>query len=160
MHFEMPVPFTRSNRFDFAQVLSSGWVSVGNESNYSPFFHEKIWSIWQYLTVKETRVNIVKTCQIMWRSLCLSCFRAICLATLKLPVAREGYRELYDHILLSGGRRFVVTSVDPESQAELRLAQAAVVFYLDDLEEVSETLVGCWEVYHCTAGCGFTCGFV
>ena len=43
----------------------------------------------------------------------------------------------------------MVTSVDPESQAELRLAQAAVVFYLDDLEEVSETLVGWLEVYHC-----------
>lgn len=94
----------------------------------------------------------------MSRSLCLSCFRPICLATLKPPVA-EGYRELYDHILLSGGRRFVVTSVDPESQAELRLAQAAVVFYLDDLEEVSETLVGCWR-YIIAAGCGFTCRFV
>eukprot|EP00434_Breviolum_minutum_P025891 symbB.v1.2.022892.t1/scaffold2015.1/size92276/5 len=56
----------------------------------------------------------------------------------KLNIFEPRYRELYDHILLSGGRRFVVTSVDPESQAELRLAQAAVVFYLDDLEEVSE----------------------
>ena len=51
----------------------------------------------------------------------------------------------------------MVTSVDPESQGELRLAQAAVVFYLDDLEEVSETLVGCGRLFHC---CDFTCRFV
>lgn len=93
MHFEMPVPFTRSNRFDFAQVLSSGWVSVGNKSNYSPFFHET-----EYLTVKGTRVNIVKACQIMSRSLCLSCFRAICLANLE-TASRSGRlpRALWSH---------------------------------------------------------------
>ena len=51
----------------------------------------------------------------------------------------RGYRALYNDILLTGTRRFVVTAVDPESQAQLRLAQAGVVFYLDDLKEVSET---------------------
>ena len=32
-----------------------------------------------------------------------------------------------------------MTSVDPRSPADLRLATAGVVFYLDDLQEVSET---------------------
>lgn len=56
----------------------------------------------------------------------------------KLNIFEPRYRELYDHILLSGSRRFVVTSVDPRSPADLRLATAGVVFYLDDLQEVSE----------------------
>jgi len=56
----------------------------------------------------------------------------------KLNIFEPRYRELYDHILLSGSRRFVVTSVDPQSPDDLRLAQAGVVFYLDDLQEVSE----------------------
>eukprot|EP00435_Cladocopium_sp_Y103_P033644 s2078_g8.t1 len=53
----------------------------------------------------------------------------------KLNIFEPRYRELYDHILLSGSRRFVVTSVDPRSPADLRLATAGVVFYLDDLQE-------------------------
>ena len=40
--------------------------------------------------------------------------------------------------LLSGSRRFVVTSVDPNSQQQLRLASCGVVFYLEELQEVSE----------------------
>lgn len=56
----------------------------------------------------------------------------------RLNIFEPRYRALYNDILLSGSRRFVVTSADPESQAEVRLAQAGVVFYLDDLKEVSE----------------------
>ncbi|CAJ1436568.1 unnamed protein product [Effrenium voratum] len=53
-------------------------------------------------------------------------------------VIGQGYRALYDHILLSGSRRFVVTSADPFSEAEVRFAEVGVIFYLDDLQEVSE----------------------
>ena len=42
---------------------------------------------------------------------------------------------MYNDILFSGARRFAVCSVDPETG---RLAEVAVVFYLDELKEVSE----------------------
>ncbi|CAJ1386169.1 unnamed protein product [Effrenium voratum] len=56
----------------------------------------------------------------------------------KLNIFEPRYRALYDHILLSGSRRFVVTSADPFSEAEVRFAEVGVIFYLDDLQEVSE----------------------
>jgi len=55
-----------------------------------------------------------------------------------LQIFEPRYRELYDKILFSGSRRFVVTPVDPRSESSLRLAEVGVVFYLDDLKEVSE----------------------
>ena len=55
-----------------------------------------------------------------------------------LQIFEPRYRRLYDDILLSGSRRFVVTSVDPRSEADLRLAEVGVVFYLDDLKDLSE----------------------
>ena len=42
---------------------------------------------------------------------------------------------MYNDILFSGARRFMVTNVEPESG---RLAQVGVVFYLEELKEVSE----------------------
>ncbi|CAE7171793.1 unnamed protein product [Symbiodinium pilosum] len=55
-----------------------------------------------------------------------------------LQIFEPRYRQLYDNILLSGSRRFVVTPVDPRSEDSLRLAQVGVVFYLDDLKDLSE----------------------
>ncbi|CAE8608553.1 unnamed protein product, partial [Polarella glacialis] len=52
-----------------------------------------------------------------------------------LNIFEPRYRELYDKILFSGSRRFVVAVVDPETE---RFAETGVVFYLDDLKEVSE----------------------
>ena len=56
----------------------------------------------------------------------------------RLNIFEPRYRALYNDILLSGSRRFVVTSVDPNSQEHLRLATCGVVFYLEELQEVSE----------------------
>lgn len=42
---------------------------------------------------------------------------------------------MYNDILFNGSRRFAVTSVDPETG---KLAEVGVIFYLDDLKEVSE----------------------
>lgn len=55
-----------------------------------------------------------------------------------LQIFEPRYRQLYDNILLSGSRRFVVTPVDPRSEDSLRLAEVGVVFYLDDLKDLSE----------------------
>lgn len=52
-----------------------------------------------------------------------------------LTIFEPRYRELYNDILFSGSRRFVVTDVD---QMTGRFAEVGVVFYLDDLQEVSE----------------------
>ena len=52
-----------------------------------------------------------------------------------LNIFEPRYRAMYNDILFSGARRFAVCNVDPETG---RLAEAAVVFYLDELKEVSE----------------------
>eukprot|EP00930_Biecheleria_cincta_P069879 TRINITY_DN57559_c0_g1_i1.p1 TRINITY_DN57559_c0_g1~~TRINITY_DN57559_c0_g1_i1.p1 ORF type:complete len:413 (+),score=65.07 TRINITY_DN57559_c0_g1_i1:45-1241(+) len=56
-----------------------------------------------------------------------------------LNIFEPRYRKMYNDILLSGGRRFVVPPIkqDEESGA-IHLAEVGVVFYLDDLQEVSE----------------------
>lgn len=52
-----------------------------------------------------------------------------------LTIFEPRYREMYNDILFSGSRRFVVTAVDEETG---RFAETGVVFYLDDLKEISE----------------------
>jgi len=52
-----------------------------------------------------------------------------------LNIFEPRYRAMYNDILFNGARRFMVTNVDPESGA---LAEVGVVFYLDELKEVSE----------------------
>ena len=42
---------------------------------------------------------------------------------------------MYNDILFSGARRFMVCNVDAETG---RLAETGVIFYLDELKEVSE----------------------
>lgn len=51
-----------------------------------------------------------------------------------LTIFEPRYRALYDDILFSGSRRFVMTAVDQETG---RFAEYGVVFYLDDLQDVS-----------------------
>mmetsp|Transcript_108028 Transcript_108028/g.214603 ORF Transcript_108028/g.214603 Transcript_108028/m.214603 type:complete len:264 (+) Transcript_108028:111-902(+) len=45
---------------------------------------------------------------------------------------------MYSDILLSGGRRFVVPQITQDELGGVRLSEVGVVFYLDDLKEVSE----------------------
>lgn len=52
-----------------------------------------------------------------------------------ISVFEPRYRELFDHILFSGSRRYVVAPIDPETR---RFASYGVVLYLNDLKEVSE----------------------
>jgi len=52
-----------------------------------------------------------------------------------LNIFEPRYRQMYDDILLSGSRRFMVTNVDQDSG---RLAEVGVIFHLDELKEVSE----------------------
>ncbi|KAJ1633652.1 hypothetical protein T492DRAFT_590057 [Pavlovales sp. CCMP2436] len=52
-----------------------------------------------------------------------------------LNIFEPRYRSMYNDILMNGSRRFIVTMVDPASG---RLAETGVIFYLDDLKEVSE----------------------
>jgi len=52
-----------------------------------------------------------------------------------LNIFEPRYRKMYNDILFSGARRFMVCNVDSETG---RLAEVGVVFYLDDLKEVSE----------------------
>lgn len=52
-----------------------------------------------------------------------------------LNIFEPRYRAMYNDILFNGARRFCVTNVDPETG---RLAEVGVVFYLDELKEVSE----------------------
>ncbi len=52
-----------------------------------------------------------------------------------LNIFEPRYRAMYNDILFNGARRFMVTNVDPETG---RLAECGVIFYLDDLKEVSE----------------------
>lgn len=56
-----------------------------------------------------------------------------------LNIFEPRYREMYDDILFSGGRRFVVAQVKKdEDTGRHHLAEVGVVFYLDELQEVSE----------------------
>lgn len=52
-----------------------------------------------------------------------------------LNIFEPRYRAMYNDILFSGARRFMVCNVDSETG---RLAETGVVFYLDELKEVSE----------------------
>lgn len=52
-----------------------------------------------------------------------------------LNIFEPRYRAMYNDILFSGARRFAVCNVDPETG---RLAEVGVIFYLDELKEVSE----------------------
>ena len=54
---------------------------------------------------------------------------------LPLNIFEPRYRAMYNDILFNGARRFMVTNVEPETGA---LAEVGVVFYLDELKEVSE----------------------
>lgn len=54
--------------------------------------------------------------------------------THELSIFEPRYRKLYNDILVSGSRRFVVVGINPEDG---RLGEAGVVFYLDDLRDVS-----------------------
>ena len=51
-----------------------------------------------------------------------------------LNIFEPRYRAMYNDILFSGARRFMVCNVDSETG---RLAEVGVLFYLDDLKEVS-----------------------
>lgn len=52
-----------------------------------------------------------------------------------LNIYEPRYRKMYNDIIFSGARRFAMVRVDPETG---RFAEIGVVFYLDDLKEVSE----------------------
>ena len=56
-------------------------------------------------------------------------------STQVLNIFEPRYRAMYNDILFSGARRFMVCNVDG---ATGRLAEVGVLFYLDDLKEVSE----------------------
>lgn len=51
-----------------------------------------------------------------------------------LNIFEPQYRKMYDDILFSGSRRFAVVDIDPKTG---RLAEVGVVFYLENLKEVS-----------------------
>jgi len=56
-----------------------------------------------------------------------------------LNIFEPRYRSMYNDILLSGGRRFVVPQITKEEgTGKYKLPEVGVVFYLDDLREVSE----------------------
>jgi len=55
-----------------------------------------------------------------------------------LNIFEPRYRQMYSDILLSGGRRFVVPQISEDELGGVRLSEVGVVFYLDDLKEVSE----------------------
>lgn len=59
-------------------------------------------------------------------------------STQVLNIFEPRYRQMYSDILLSGGRRFVVPQIEQDDSGEVRLAEVGVIFYLDDLREVSE----------------------
>ena len=52
-----------------------------------------------------------------------------------LNIFEPRYRAMYNDILFSGARRFMVCNVDAETG---RMAEVGVIFYLDELKEVSE----------------------
>ncbi|CAJ1370632.1 unnamed protein product, partial [Effrenium voratum] len=53
----------------------------------------------------------------------------------ELSIFEPRYRQLYNDILVSGSRRFVVATPNPDADS---IAEVGVVFYLDDLTDVSE----------------------
>jgi len=55
-----------------------------------------------------------------------------------LNIFEPRYRQMVSDILLSGGRRFAVTYANPQNEESTQLAEVGVVFYLEDLQEVSE----------------------
>eukprot|EP00434_Breviolum_minutum_P008689 symbB.v1.2.007659.t1/scaffold466.1/size200410/12 len=55
---------------------------------------------------------------------------------MELSIFEPRYRQLYNDILVSGARRFAV--VAPHPTEENRLAEVGVIFYLDELTDVSE----------------------
>jgi len=55
--------------------------------------------------------------------------------TTVLNIFEPRYRKMYNDILFNGARRFAVVNVDAETG---RFAEVGVIFYLDDLKEVSE----------------------
>jgi Lon protease-like protein len=52
-----------------------------------------------------------------------------------LNIFEPRYRQMFNDILMNGARRFMVCNVDQETG---RLAETGVIFYLDELKEVSE----------------------
>ena len=52
-----------------------------------------------------------------------------------LNIFEPRYRSMYNDLLFNGARRFAVVNIDPETGGR---AEVGVVFYLDDLKEVSE----------------------
>ena len=52
-----------------------------------------------------------------------------------LNIFEPRYRKMYNDILMNGARRFMVCNIDGETG---RFAEVGVLFYLDDLKEVSE----------------------
>ena len=55
--------------------------------------------------------------------------------TTVLNIFEPRYRQMFNDILMNGARRFAVVNVDSETG---RFAEVGVIFYLDDLKEVSE----------------------
>ena len=55
--------------------------------------------------------------------------------TTVLNIFEPRYRQMFNDILMNGARRFAVLNVDSETG---RFAEVGVVFYLDELKEVSE----------------------
>merc|ERR1719443_922431 len=53
----------------------------------------------------------------------------------ELLISEPRYRAMYNDILFSGARRFIVCNVDSETK---RLAEVGTIFYLEELREVSE----------------------
>lgn len=58
-------------------------------------------------------------------------------STHELDIFEPRYRAMYNDILVSGSRRFVVADVHTNTTAE-RIARFGVVFYLEDLSDLSE----------------------
>mmetsp|Transcript_9357 Transcript_9357/g.17386 ORF Transcript_9357/g.17386 Transcript_9357/m.17386 type:complete len:537 (-) Transcript_9357:182-1792(-) len=54
-----------------------------------------------------------------------------------LTIFEPRYRKMYDDIIFSGGRRFMVCSAKEKGGSEA-ISEVGVIFYLDDLREVSE----------------------
>jgi len=55
--------------------------------------------------------------------------------TTVLNIFEPRYRQMFNDILMNGARRFAVVNVDSETG---RFAEVGVIFYLDELKEVSE----------------------
>jgi Lon protease-like protein len=53
----------------------------------------------------------------------------------QLVIHEPRYRAMYNDILLSGARRFMVCNMDPSTR---RFAEVGVIFHLDEIKEVSE----------------------